>query len=96
MKKKNGVNEKKLIAVDNRFDLYEENLGANLQNDTFHWIDVEVLHGDLAARNILLAEDNVVKVADFGMAREVYRCGNYKKKGQVSPIWHVFTGFPYW
>jgi len=42
----------------------------------------KVLHGDLAARNILLAEDNVVKVADFGMAREVYRCGNYKKKGQ--------------
>ena len=44
----------------------------------------QVLHGDLAARNILLADDRVVKIADFGLAREVYRSGNYKKKGEVS------------
>ncbi|XP_020278228.1 vascular endothelial growth factor receptor 1 isoform X2 [Pseudomyrmex gracilis] len=40
-----------------------------------------VLHGDLAARNILLAEDNVVKICDFGLAKTVYKDGNYKKKG---------------
>ena len=41
------------------------------------------MHGDLAARNVLLADDNIVKIADFGLAREVYRSGNYKKKGEV-------------
>ncbi|XP_046814947.1 vascular endothelial growth factor receptor 1 isoform X1 [Vespa crabro] len=40
-----------------------------------------VLHGDLAARNILLAENNVVKICDFGLAKTMYKDGNYKKKG---------------
>ncbi|XP_018340861.1 PREDICTED: vascular endothelial growth factor receptor 1 isoform X1 [Trachymyrmex septentrionalis] len=40
-----------------------------------------VLHGDLAARNILLAEDNIVKICDFGLAKTMYKDGNYKKKG---------------
>ncbi|XP_034472515.1 vascular endothelial growth factor receptor 1-like [Drosophila innubila] len=39
----------------------------------------KVLHGDLAARNILLCEDNVVKICDFGLARSMYRDNNYKK-----------------
>ncbi|XP_011871094.1 PREDICTED: vascular endothelial growth factor receptor 1 isoform X2 [Vollenhovia emeryi] len=41
----------------------------------------KVLHGDLAARNILLAEDNIVKICDFGLAKTMYKDGNYKKKG---------------
>ncbi|XP_046599394.1 platelet-derived growth factor receptor alpha-like isoform X2 [Neodiprion lecontei] len=40
-----------------------------------------VLHGDLAARNILLADDNVVKICDFGLARNMYNDKNYTKKG---------------
>lgn len=42
----------------------------------------KVLHGDLAARNILLCEDNVVKICDFGLARSMYRGDNYKKSGK--------------
>ena len=45
---------------------------------------LKVLHGDLAARNVLLADDGIVKVADFGMARHMYYEGNYHKKGQVN------------
>ncbi|XP_078038597.1 PDGF- and VEGF-receptor related [Augochlora pura] len=41
----------------------------------------KVLHGDLAARNILLAEDNIVKICDFGLAKTMYKEENYKKKG---------------
>lgn len=42
-----------------------------------------VLHGDLAARNILLCENNVVKICDFGLARSMYRGDNYKKSGEL-------------
>jgi len=42
----------------------------------------KVLHGDLAARNVLLAEGNVVKICDFGLAKEMYK-DMYKKKTQV-------------
>ena len=44
----------------------------------------QVLHGDLAARNVLLADDGVVKVADFGLARQLYTDENYMKQSQVN------------
>lgn len=46
----------------------------------------KVLHGDLAARNILLSDNNVVKICDFGLAKTMYNDNNYKKKGNVSII----------
>ncbi|XP_042875758.1 vascular endothelial growth factor receptor 1-like [Penaeus japonicus] len=49
----------------------------------------KVLHGDLAARNILLAEDNIVKISDFGLAKDIYKNENYQKKsnGPVPVKW---------
>lgn len=43
----------------------------------------KVLHGDLAARNVLLSEDNIVKICDFGLAKSLYRNENYKKTGEA-------------
>lgn len=40
----------------------------------------KILHGDLATRNILLAEDNIVKICDFGFAKTMYNSENYQKK----------------
>lgn len=45
---------------------------------------LQILHGDLAARNILLAEDNVVKICEFGLARSIYKNDEYQKKENVS------------
>ncbi len=45
-----------------------------------------MLHGDLAARNILLAENNIIKICDFGLAKSVYKDENYFSKGDVSKI----------
>ena len=54
-----------------------------------------VLHGDLAARNILLADNNTVKICDFGMARTLYKTNNYKKKpGAKLPLkWLAMESF---
>ncbi|CAL4117729.1 unnamed protein product, partial [Meganyctiphanes norvegica] len=42
----------------------------------------KVLHQDLAARNILLVNNSIVKISDFGLAREVYKNDQYLKKGK--------------
>ncbi|XP_063586336.1 platelet-derived growth factor receptor beta-like [Penaeus indicus] len=47
----------------------------------------KVLHGDLAARNLLLADNNVVKISDFGLSRDMYKKDIYMKKGDdLMPI----------
>ena len=43
-----------------------------------------VLHGDLAARNVLLADNNIVKICDFGFAKSIYNNPEYRKSGDVS------------
>ncbi|KAG0713917.1 Vascular endothelial growth factor receptor 1 [Chionoecetes opilio] len=47
----------------------------------------KILHGDLAARNILLADNNRVKISDFGLSRNIQN-DQYLKEGkdQLLPI----------
>ncbi|KAB7500453.1 Platelet-derived growth factor receptor alpha, partial [Armadillidium nasatum] len=47
----------------------------------------KVLHGDLAARNLLLTNNNVVKICDFGLSRKMYKNYVYlKKSNEMMPI----------
>jgi fibroblast growth factor receptor 2 len=39
------------------------------------------VHRDLAARNVLVGHEGVVKIADFGMARDLSDCDYYRKVG---------------
>lgn len=45
----------------------------------------KVIHGDLAARNILLNEHLIAKIGDFGLSRQLFEYVNYIKK-QQSPL----------
>lgn len=44
--------------------------------------NIQVMHGDLAARNLLLADDHIVKIADFGLSRNIYQNCDYQKQGE--------------
>lgn len=46
----------------------------------------QCVHRDLAARNVLVGENYVVKVADFGLARDVYKDDKYIKVSPVSQL----------
>uniref|UniRef100_A0A803T5X6 Fibroblast growth factor receptor n=1 Tax=Anolis carolinensis TaxID=28377 RepID=A0A803T5X6_ANOCA len=64
------------------------------------------IHRDLAARNVLVTEDSVMKIADFGLARDIHHIDYYKKttngrlpdkstsKSDVNVLlllWEIFT-----
>lgn len=42
-------------------------------------------------RNILLADDNIVKICDFGLSKSMYNADNYLKKGAVSIFKKFYT-----
>ncbi|XP_065214729.1 vascular endothelial growth factor receptor 1-like [Planococcus citri] len=46
----------------------------------------KILHGDLAARNVLLAEGNTVKICDFGLAKSMYQNEQYQSSKTVLPV----------
>jgi len=46
--------------------------------------DCKIIHGDFAIRNLLLVTEQVVKITDFGLARQLQNYTIYKKTQQVS------------
>ncbi|XP_060872661.1 proto-oncogene tyrosine-protein kinase receptor Ret-like isoform X1 [Metopolophium dirhodum] len=63
--------------------------------------ELKLVHRDLAARNVLVTEDKVCKISDFGLTRDVYEDNAYfkKTKGRVPVKWmapesladHIYT-----
>ncbi|KAH0616195.1 hypothetical protein JD844_027137 [Phrynosoma platyrhinos] len=43
----------------------------------------QCVHRDLAARNVLLAQGKIVKICDFGLARDIMHDSNYVSKGST-------------
>ena len=52
----------------------------------------QCVHRDLASRNVLVGEDYVLKVADFGLARDIYKDEHYVKTTSVRMIIHGRSG----
>lgn len=46
-------------------------------------ITAQILHGDLAARNILVTADKTIKICDFGLAKQLFEYSVYVQKQEV-------------
>lgn len=57
---------------------------GTLLTNPWYLLCPQCIHRDLAARNILLTESDVVKICDFGLARDIYKDPDYVRKGSVS------------
>lgn len=56
-----------------------------------YFCSMQCVHRDLAARNVLLSHGKIVKICDFGLARDIMHDNNYVSKGSVSvfSLWCV-------
>ena len=72
-----------------------------IANGMQYLCDMKLVHRDLAARNVLVTNDKVAKISDFGLSRDVYTEDHYMKrsKGRVPVKWmapeslyhHIYT-----
>ncbi|XP_022110931.1 insulin-like peptide receptor isoform X2 [Acanthaster planci] len=63
------------------------NMGVEVADGMAYLTAHKYVHRDLSARNCLVSADNTCKVADFGLARDIYQSDYYRKeKGGMLPI----------
>lgn len=51
----------------------------------------QCVHRDLAARNVLVTHGKVVKICDFGLARDILSDSSYVVRGNVSRLLFVMS-----
>lgn len=82
----------------NRGELYQQDGHLQLDKKLQLWhkgplitagglLILQCVHRDLAARNVLLSQGKIVKICDFGLARDIMHDNNYISKGSVSCLW---------
>jgi hypothetical protein len=78
------INSKGLVYMEDVHN-FAIQIACGLQ----HLANMQIVHCDLAARNVLIAEGFVLKIADFGMARDISGREMYKKnpRGKIPVKW---------
>ena len=85
---KNYLRSRRPDSENNKLGLPVPTLREVLQmaieiSDGMSYLSVKkIVHRDLAARNCMVSHDVVVKVGDFGMARDIYETEYYRKEGR--------------
>ncbi|XP_071948848.1 fibroblast growth factor receptor-like [Antedon mediterranea] len=83
----NGEFSDPIYNIDKPRILYD--VSRQIANGMTYVADNKIVHGDLAARNILVGENMNVKIADFGLAKDVYETGYMRlDDGEIPVKWY--------
>ncbi|XP_035690769.1 fibroblast growth factor receptor 2-like [Branchiostoma floridae] len=69
-------------SVYDMTDLKMYQIGRQIANGMVFISEAGFVHGDLAARNVLVGEGLLVKIADFGLATDVYERGYQRQDAE--------------
>lgn len=56
----------------------------------FQYFITQCVHRDLAARNVLVDQDLVCKISDFGLARDIMSTEVYERQSDVGTCLQIF------